>query len=130
MEYNSLIPNEVILLLHLRWIIQAKKGDICINSAKVCIMHIKDLWISELQTWKRSFFLFFGVGCNFPTPSYTPSYTTYLFDNQIKIIAGVGCRKYWYKLDNMSFPFSDYLFMKEQWRNSRESYFLSITKIY
>ena len=39
------------------------------------------------------FLLFFGVGCNFPTPSYIPSYTTYLFDNQIKIIAGVGCRK-------------------------------------
>ncbi len=39
------------------------------------------------------FFLFFGVGYNFPAPSYTTFYATYLFDNQIKTITGVGCRK-------------------------------------
>ena len=50
----------------------------------VSYMPIASCIQSEPDVYKRQ-----GVGCNFPTPSYTPSYTTYLFDNQIKIIAGV-----------------------------------------
>ena len=37
--------------------------------------------------------MFLGVGWNFSTLSYTTLYIAYLFDNQVKMIVGVGCRK-------------------------------------
>jgi hypothetical protein len=46
-------------------------------------------------TYKSAlYYLFYGVGWSFHVSSYTTFYTIYLFDNQMKIMAGVGCRNY------------------------------------
>lgn len=63
------------------------------NFGKVCIVRIKTLETSVIKNLKTFFLSVLGVGWNFSTLSYTTSYTAYLFDNQTKMIVGVGCRK-------------------------------------
>ena len=100
MDSYSLTSNEMITPLLLKWIIQVKKGIFEWIRSKFAWLVLKGCKLVCCGLEKTLFYLLFGVGWNFPTPSYTTTCTNYLFDNQMKTIVGVGCRQYWCKLDS------------------------------